>query len=123
MEFKELSREDIVQIHENRLPGGYGVFFNHDGETFATLNMFWNDWNEVKLLIEVAISLPSGRDSLIHCEIVSVDRNPELWAIYDRDETILVYDEVYDLLNHYVLEAGSVSEFGDQSPTTASTTH
>jgi len=123
MEFRELSREDIVQIHENRLPGGYGVFFNHDGEMFATLNMFWNDWNEVKLLIELAISLPSGRDSLLHCEIVSVDRNPELWALYDRDETIFVYEEVYNLLIYDLLEAGSMAQFADQPPTTAHTTH
>jgi len=122
MKIEELSRDDIVEIHENRLPGGYGVFHDNEYEIFATLNMFRRR-GEVMLLIELQVSLPSGRDSLVHCEIVSVDRNPELFSLYDWDETILVYDEVYQLLDHDLLEAGSVAQFDDQPPTTAQTTH
>jgi len=122
MEIRDLSREKIMEIHKNRLPGGYGVFFDDSGLMFATLNLFWNDWNQVMLCVEVEVSMTIS-DEMVYREIINVDRNPELWAIYNRDVQCFVNDEIYDFLNHHLLEAGSVEQFADQPPTTAQTTH
>lgn len=131
MEINELTHNQIIHIYQNRLPGGYGIFDECDGMGHTRLNLYRGKHQfQFRLLIETVMYMPSA-DALVHCEIIDMNRNPELWALYDRDKQEFVASEVFALLDDAYMENAkddwqrgeSVSEPASDQPTPNASIH
>lgn len=123
----EILAQQWIHIASHTLPDGHCVFFDDSENTYTDLWLFTDRDKHIKLCISHATRL-ADRDATTYEEIVDIYENPELLSIYDWQNEKLIEKEALNVVQGYLvdctyLEAGSVSEFGDQSPTTTVTTH
>lgn len=116
---QDIDMEVLQQIKAAELPGGSGVWFDEGGSAFTRLVFFRQRWGQIALYVMNAVTLALG-DEITHEEVIDVDKNPELFDLYDWDELALVDGEVQYFLDDYHI-AGSVPKFADNTPTPATT--
>jgi hypothetical protein len=120
-EIQEISMDTWQRIRNNSLPGASACFFDEGGSCYTRLVFFRERYGQVVLYVEDVVQL-ARQDSIVHQDLIDVDKNPELFDLYDWNEEILVFDEVNKFLNG-IHVAGSVSNFGELPPTTTISTH
>lgn len=118
---QDLSISQLLYIKDNLICSRAIDDDSSDGSCYWQLTLYRGQRGNIELLVTYCVGLAMS-DSIAHEEIIDLDKNPELFGIFDWKEGDFVLSETLDCLEHIEI-AGSVSQFGDQSPTTAINSH
>jgi hypothetical protein len=120
-ELLSMSYEQLSEIFNGLLPGGSDMFQSETGEGWTNLWFYRGRHGHIFLFVESMVAL-ALIDKTFDREIINVDKNPELFDLYDWENKTLVKSEVMNFLDHKY-SGGAMPMFADNAPLPVETTH
>lgn len=114
---QDLTISQLLYIKENLICGARFDDKHLDGDCYWYLCLYRGQRGNVELLVTYCVTLAMS-DSIAQEEIVDLDKNPELFDIYDWAVGNFIEDKVYDCLEHIKITE-LVTDFDETSPATA----